>query len=217
MVSATPRRHAAGPRARSRRYRPRSSSGRRPVPRPVRARRRGAHAVRRRSRATSLAARLQRPTGRRNASTRLLVGPSAPGRSGTDVENVGRAWLSARSREQIAGSRRPPLNRRTALPSLRGETFSQATARHLAGRCPARSRFAGAVKWPCRPVYPFPGPRRTLSRSCSSRHATTGRHRVHPTPLPPQRVASAGAESLPAWMPARAADAQPRTRQGDRG
>jgi hypothetical protein len=104
LVIPSPRRHAAGPRARRRSCRPRSSSGRRPrAPRLVRPRRRGAQSFRQRSRATSLAARRQRPTGRRNTSTRLLGVPSVPGRSGTSVEGVGRAWLSARSRDRIAG------------------------------------------------------------------------------------------------------------------
>jgi len=49
-------------------------------------------------------------------------------------------------------------HRRTALPSLRGGTVNQVTARRLAGRCPARSCFAGAVKWPCRLIVSLSGP-----------------------------------------------------------
>jgi hypothetical protein len=65
-------------------------------------------------------------------------------------------------------------NRRTALPSLRGETVSQVTARHPAGRCPARSRFAGAVKWPLGHCIPFRAYARTFSLSRGVCRALTG-------------------------------------------
>jgi hypothetical protein len=38
------------------------------------------------------------------------------------------------------------LLRRTALPSLRTKLSVEIAVRHLAGRCCARSRFAGALK-----------------------------------------------------------------------
>jgi hypothetical protein len=43
-------------------------------------------------------------------------------------------------------ARRPPLIRRDGASVAEGRNVSQVTARRLTGRCPARSRFAGAVK-----------------------------------------------------------------------
>ena len=55
----------------------------------------------------SSATPLQMPTGPRSASTRALGRPSVPDRRGTGVGSVGYAWLNARSRQRIAGHRRP--------------------------------------------------------------------------------------------------------------
>ena len=133
-----------------------------------------------RSSSTRAAARASAATGRAScppAITRNVVGGTSSEAHGAPQRQHPSSWRAigawqerhkrGRCRSRMAQrsfpradhrSRRPLLNRRTALPSLRGETVNQVAARRLAGRCPARSRFAGAVKWPCRPIVSLSGP-----------------------------------------------------------
>ena len=108
-----------------------------------------------------LAAHLRTPTGRRNASRRRLGAPSVPCRSGTNVQHVGLAWLSARFGEQTAGQGVRQLDWWTALPSLRRETVSQVAARP-GGRTEPCARVASRERVKC-PI-PHSTPYRHYSR-----------------------------------------------------
>jgi hypothetical protein len=92
----------------------------------------------------SLPARLRR----RDLDAGVIAPLAGTGLSGGSMVAV--VFISVTFPSADAHSWRPTALDGMALPSLGTKLSVEEAVRREAGRCSARSRFAGAVKWPCK-------------------------------------------------------------------